>query len=170
MKDLGVREGHDLDGDALRELFVYHGIRHCRCGTDGETHSRAQNSGVLAVVRYEDKADPRHVTRVILPFARVSTHVSAASARTFSRRWQPPPPLIQFRSWSTLDSHLSRPSQTKVCRRWDSLIRTIDGHVNDRVLVHIAQQKLRLHDQLLRLEAYPQRVPQYPSSAGDGSR
>ena len=149
MKDLGVREGHDLNGDALRELFVYHGIRYCRRGTSGRTHSRAQNSGVLAVVRYEDKADPRCVTGVILPFARVRTHVSAASARTFSRRWQPPPPLMQFRSWSTLSSHLSRPSQTKACQRRNSLIRTIDGHVNDRVLVHIAQQKLRLDDQLL---------------------
>ena len=86
LKNLGVREGHDLDRDALRELFVYHGIRHCRHGTSGRTHSRAQNSGVLAVVRYEDKADPRRVTRVSLPFARVRTHVSAASARTFSRR------------------------------------------------------------------------------------
>lgn len=31
-----------------------------------------------------------------------ATHVSAASARTFSRSWHAPPPLIEFRASSTL--------------------------------------------------------------------
>jgi hypothetical protein len=55
------------------------------------------------------------------------TNVVAASASTFSRNWQAPPPLIQFKPASTLQAfHIVTAHMDVIL---DLLIRSVDGDI-----------------------------------------
>ena len=68
-----------------------------------KTHAGAQDDRVLPVVSDDDEpvGDSQRI-----PQGKTNgqTNVLAASASTFSRNWQAPPPLMQFNSASTLQA------------------------------------------------------------------
>jgi hypothetical protein len=77
------------------------------------------------------------------------TNVLAASASTFSRSWQAPPPLMQFKSASTL--HASTLTlHTKVT--FHLLVRAVDSDVEFGVLCDITKAQAGKCDELLRLK------------------
>ena len=64
---------------------------------------------------------------------------------------------MQLRSWSTLRSYTAWgqcAAPRKAANSLDSLVRAVYGNIDDGVLVDVAEEKLRLDDELLRLEAY----------------
>jgi len=79
-------------------------------------------------------------------------YVSAASARTFSRRWQAPPPLIQLRFESTLKIRGWTFSIAKRCN--DLLVGPVYGDVNSGILVYISKEESCFHNEFFGLEAF----------------
>lgn len=82
---------------------------------------------------------PRTVER--LRKSATTTNSFAASARTFSRRWHAPPPLIRFSAVSTL------------CELRYVLVRAVDRHVERREGVNVAELQAAVDDQVLGLES-----------------
>jgi len=68
-----------------------------------KTHASTQDDRVLSVVSDDDEpvGDSQRIPQ---GKTKRQTNVFAASASTFSRNWQAPPPLMQFNSASTLQS------------------------------------------------------------------
>lgn len=65
------------------------------------------------------------------------TNVLATSASTFSRNWHAPPPLIQFKSASTLQAFRFVPVHMDVIL--DLLVRAIDGDIELRILRDVTE-------------------------------
>ena len=80
----------------------------------------------------------------------------AASAITFSRRWQAPPPLTQLSWLSTLQKRRWN-QRGETDRKYNLLVCTIKCYVDGWKLVDIAQIQISLHDQLFRLKSYKSR-------------
>lgn len=81
------------------------------------------------------------------------THVSAASARTFSRSWHAPPPLMEFRCASTLSTRKVSIIRAR-CNRGLSLVGSVNGDVDHGVLGDVTERETGHDDEFLRLETY----------------
>jgi hypothetical protein len=79
------------------------------------------------------------------------TNVLAASASTFSRSWQAPPPLMQFSSASTLHPSISTLANKDVT--FHLLVRPIDGAIELGVLCDVTEAQAGMCDELLRLKS-----------------
>jgi hypothetical protein len=90
-----------------------------------QTHTGAQHGRILPVVGDDDEP-----VRKFTPGPqreRKGTNVLAASARTFSRNWQAPPPLMQFKFASTLWASYFVSAHADVILHL--LVRTVDGDI-----------------------------------------
>ncbi len=92
---------------------------------DWKTHASAQDDRVLSIVGDDDEpaGDSPRVTKE----TDRQTNVLAASASTFSRNWQAPPPLMQFNSASTLQT--SRLISVHMDMILHLLVRPVDGDI-----------------------------------------